>query len=55
MMENPNFGFLSFSMDNILKMASGKPYIHKLALLTHLLVINTFYSKLFVLPNLKQI
>ena len=28
MMENPNFGFLSFAVADILKMASGKPYIY---------------------------
>ena len=44
MMDNPNFGFLSFSMANILKMASGKLYIyiHELSLFTCLLVTKTY-------------
>ena len=42
MMENPKFCLLSFSMADIFKMASGKPYIHKLSLLTYLLVIKTY-------------
>ena len=51
MMENPNFGLLSFSMANILEMASGKPYIHKLSLLTCLLVIKTYISIKTVCSN----
>ena len=50
MMENRKFGFLSFSMAGILKMAPEKPYIHKLSLLTCLFVIKTYILiKLFVL------
>ena len=42
MMENPNFGFLSFSMADFLKMASGKSYMQKVSLLTCLLVVKTY-------------
>ena len=41
MMENPNFGFLSFSMANILKMASENTYVHKFLLLTGVFVTKT--------------
>ena len=50
-MDNPNFCFLSFSMANILKMASGKPYIHELSLITCLLVTKTY---MLIKTNLKQ-
>ena len=42
MMDIGNCGYLSFCMANILKMASGKPYIHKLSLLIYLLVRKTY-------------